>query len=63
MVIGEVEEISAAVVQVVSQKAKDGDEKGAVSYLKKASTWALGLGTTVGSAVLTTYLKAQLGLP
>jgi len=56
-------DVEAEILENAAKKAKDGDEKGAVSYLKKASTWALGLGTTVGSAVLTTYLKAQLGLP
>jgi hypothetical protein len=54
--------IEAEVIESAAKKAEEGDEKGAVAYLKRAAGWAVGLGTTVGSAVLTAFLKAHLGL-
>lgn len=55
--------IEAECIETAAKKAEEGDEKGAIAYLKKTGAWALGLATTVGSTVLSAFLKAHLGLP
>ncbi|HYJ29931.1 MAG TPA: hypothetical protein VEW25_06275 [Allosphingosinicella sp.] len=55
-------EVEAEVIEAAAKKAEAGDEKGAIGHLKKAAGWALGLGTTVGSVVLSAFLKSHLGI-
>jgi hypothetical protein len=49
----------AEMIETAAKKAEQGDEKGAVSLLKRVGTWALGIGTTVGSTALTGFLKTH----
>lgn len=51
--------IEAEMIESAASKAEKGDEKGAVALLKKVGSWALGIGTTVGTAALTGFLKAN----
>jgi hypothetical protein len=51
--------IEAEMIENAAVKAEAGDEKGAVGLLKKVGKWALGLGTTVGTAALSGFLKAH----
>lgn len=56
-------EVEAECIETAAKKAAEGDEKGAIAYLKKASTWTLDLAKSAGSSLLSAYLKAHLGLP
>ena len=51
--------IEAEIIESAAAKAEQGDEKGAVSLLKRVGKWALGIGTTVGTAALTGFLKTN----
>jgi hypothetical protein len=47
----------ALLIESAADKAEEGDEEGAAGLLKKVGKWALGVGTTVGTAALTGFLK------
>ncbi|HEX8449191.1 MAG TPA: hypothetical protein VF652_06330 [Allosphingosinicella sp.] len=51
--------IEAEMIENAAAKAEQGDEKGAVALLKKVGKWALGVGTTVGTAALNGFLKSH----
>ena len=51
--------IEAEMIENAAAKAEQGDEKGAVSLLKKVGKWALGVGTSVGTAALSGFLKTH----
>jgi hypothetical protein len=49
--------VEAELIESAAAKAEEGDEKGAAGLLKKVGKWALDVGTTVGTAALTGFLK------
>jgi hypothetical protein len=54
--------VDSEMIATAAAKAEEGDEEGAVGYLKRAGKWALDLAVTAGSVALKGFLKAKLGI-
>ncbi len=55
-------DVATGQIAEAEQCAKEGNQKGVVSHLKKAGAWALDIATKVGVDVAAAAIKASLGL-